>query len=97
MALIVKYGYESRNQSCTFALIENLIEEGKITYLNKEDLKEIFDKDITSDIEHSDKILDLREKIQYSTQTSLEEEEFMRLKKKVKELFDKIRKEIEKE
>lgn len=94
LALIAKEGYESRNQSCTFALITDMIEKGKIS-LTKSDLKEIFDKDVTIDLEHSNKILDLRENWQYSTKTALEEEEFLELKERVKKLFDKMRRDIE--
>lgn len=95
LAITAKEGYESRNQSCTFALIEDMIEKGKVS-LTKSDLKEIFDKDVTTDLEYSNKILDLRENWQYSTKTSLEEEEFLELKERVKKLFDKMRKDIEK-
>ena len=94
LALIAKEGYESRNQSCTFAMVEKMIDEGKIT-LSKEDLKNIFNKDVTEDLEHSSKILDIRENMQYSIKTALEQEEFISLKEKTKELFDKIRREIE--
>lgn len=93
LALIAKEGYESRSQPCTFALIESLIEEGKIS-ITKEELKEIYDKEIN--LEQSDKILDIRENMQYSTKTSLEIDEFLELKNKVKRLFDKLRKDIEK-
>lgn len=95
LALILKFGYESRNQSCTFALIEDLITQGKIN-LPKEDLKEVFDNSITDNLAHSEKILDVRERMQYSARTSLNDEEFIRLFEKTKTLFDKIRQEIEK-
>ena len=95
LALIAKEGYESRNQSCTFSLIEDMIDKNKIS-LTKLDLKEIFDKDITTDLEHSNKVLDLRENWQYSIKTDLEEEEFLELKDRVKNLFDKMRRDIEK-
>lgn len=95
LALIAKKGFESRNQSCTFALIEQMIENNEIS-LTKEELKEIFDKDVEKDIEQSNKILDLRENIQYSIKTSLEKQEFNILKERTKALFDKIRKEVEK-
>ncbi len=94
LALISKEGYESRNQTCTFALIEDMIEKGKIS-LSKEDLKEIFDKDVTDDLEHSHKILDIRENMQYSIKTALELEEFIELKEKTKKIFDKLRRDIE--
>jgi uncharacterized protein (UPF0332 family) len=95
LALIAKEGYESRNQSCTFALIEDMIENKKIS-IAQEELKEIFDRDITEDLEHSNKILDIRENMQYSVKTNLEQDEFLELKEKTKNLFDKLRKEIEK-
>ena len=94
LAVLAKHGFESRNQSCTFAFIEKLIEQMDI-YLTKEELKEIFDKDISENLEHSNKILDIRENMQYSIKTTLEEEEFSELKERTKVLFDKIRKNIE--
>lgn len=69
LAILVQRGYESRNQSCTFALIEDFINKGEVKELSIADLKNIFDKDITEDIDHSTKILDLRERMQYSTHT----------------------------
>ena len=95
LAILAQRGYESRNQSCTFALIEDFIIREEIKHLSKTDLKEIFDKDATADLAHSNKILDIRERIQYSTRTMLAEEEFQILKKRTKELFDKIRLELE--
>ena len=96
LALLIKFGYQSRNQTCTFAFVEDLIAQGKIS-LRLEELKEIFDKDVTEDIAHSEKILDIRESMQYSFKTSMEEEEFNKLLERTKLLFDKIRREIEKE
>ncbi len=93
LALLAKEGYESRNQSCTFALIESMIEKYSI---NAGDLKEIFDKDVTEDLKHSNKILDMRENMQYSVKTALEEKEFIDLKEKTKKLFNKLRRDIEK-
>ncbi len=95
LAILSLNGFESRNQSCTFAVIEDLIAKNKVKELTVEDLKEIFDKSVTEQLEHSDKILDLREEMQYSTKTTLAEQEFQHLKQKTKNLFDKIRKEIE--
>ena len=74
LALIAKKGFESRNQSCTFALIESMIENKEIS-LTLEELKEIFDKDVTEDLAHSGSILDIRENMQYSIKTALEEQE----------------------
>src|SRR3989344_3555781 len=95
LALLAKYGFESRNQSCTFAFIEDLVEKRKIT-LTKEELKEIYDSEVREDLEHSDKILDIREIMQYSIMTAIENKEYQFLLDKTKRLFDKIRMEIEK-
>ena len=89
LALLVKFGYQSRNQTCTFAFIEDLINQGKIS-LKLEELKEIFDRDITENLAHSEKILDIRENMQYSFKTSMENEEFDKLLERTKLLFDKI-------
>jgi uncharacterized protein (UPF0332 family) len=95
LALISKNGFESRNQSCTFALVEKMIDMEEIS-ITKEELKEIFDRDITEDLQHSTRILDIRENMQYSIKTELKEQEFLSLKERTKSLFDKLRKEIEK-
>ncbi len=95
LALLLKHNYQSRNQNCTFTFVEDLIHKGK-TPLTLEDLKEIFDRDVTEDLAHSEKILDIRETMQYSFKTSLEEEEFNKLLERTKSLFDKLRREVEK-
>ncbi len=59
LAILHKFGYESRNQECTFAAIEYLIEQGKIS-LEKIDLHKIFATDKHENLEEAD-IVDLRE------------------------------------
>ena len=71
-----------------------MINRGKLS-LAKEELREIFDADVTEDLEHSKMILDIRENMQYSIKTALENEEFLELKERTKKLFDKMRKDIE--
>ncbi|MEK9206851.1 MAG: hypothetical protein AAB922_00060 [Patescibacteria group bacterium] len=95
LALIAKKGFESRNQSCTFALIGQMIEDKEIS-ITKEELKEIYDKDVTENIEQSNKFMDIRENMQYSIKTALKKQEFKLLKERTKILFDKLRKEVEK-
>jgi uncharacterized protein (UPF0332 family) len=94
LALIAKEGFESRNQSCTFALVEDMIKKGKVS-LKKEELEEIYDKDIAEDLENSHRLTDIRENMQYSVKTMLEEQEFQDLKERTKILFDKLRIEVE--
>ncbi|MDP3640218.1 MAG: HEPN domain-containing protein [Nanoarchaeota archaeon] len=95
LAILAQRGYESRNQSCTFALIEDFITKRDIKLLTIADSKEIFDKNVSKNLEESEKILDIREAMQYSTKTSLEEEEFEELKRRTKAIMDKIRQELE--
>lgn len=94
LGILVAKGYESRNQSCTFAMIESMIEKKEIG-LSKKELKEIFDSDVTQELAHSDKILDIRERMQYSIQTSLEEEEYQELRTRTQGLLTKLRQEVE--
>jgi len=67
LAIIAKFGYESRNQECTFALIHKLIEDGKIQLA-----KELVDKIASFEIQHDEKTsIELREQYQYGTELSL--------------------------
>jgi len=70
LAIAAKFGYESRNQECTFALISALIEDGQI------DLEQsMLDKLATVDVsEDSQTSLEIREQYQYGTNLSLKNE-----------------------
>ncbi len=69
-----------------------MIEEGKVS-LTKEELREIYNADIN--LEESTTFLDLRERYQYNTITEMEQEEWEEFKIRVKGLFDKLRRDIE--
>jgi len=78
LAIAVKFGYESRNQTCTIALIEYLKEEGKINIdtkfidtLKQEDMEDMHNK-----------VIDLREEYTYGVEVSVEED------KKIKDLIN---------
>ena len=78
LAIAVNFGYESRNQTCTIALIEYLTEEGKINIdtkfidtLKQEDMEDMHNK-----------VIDLREEYTYGVEVSVEEE------KKIKDLIN---------
>jgi len=90
LALLSKFGYESRNQECTFALIYNLIEGKKIS-LDKKLIDKIFS------IGSEDGIIDVREKYQYGVSLSMVEELFNENFDTVKELLGKVKEEIENE
>lgn len=89
LAILCKFGYESRNQECTFATIEFLIEQGKIG-LTKEELHRIFSTDQRDKLETAD-IVELRERFQYGTETHLETEKIKTLLEQTKEFIEKIK------
>lgn len=86
LAILHKFGYESRNQECTFAAVEYLIEQGKIS-LEKSDLYNIFAADKHDNLEQMD-IVDLREKFQYGTETIYEKKKLQELLKQTKEFIE---------
>src|SRR3989338_9627192 len=62
LAILAKHGYESRNQECTMALIENLIDNKKID----EGFKEYINKIKFTAEKEEEQILPMREKYQYT-------------------------------
>lgn len=70
LAVLYYFGYESRNQECTFTAMEKLINERKID-LDAEYLISL--RNIGKTIETND-IKDLREEFQYGTKVKAEEE-----------------------
>lgn len=93
MAIISKFGYESRNQECTFALVEYLIETNKIN-LDIELVHKVHDIDLSKTHETSS-ILDLRETMQYGVSFSVEDEEFKDMIEIVKQILDQSKEIIE--
>jgi len=79
LAIAVKYGYESKNQTCTIALIENLQEQGKIS-INQKIIN--FMKYDEEENPHENSIIELREDYTYG----------INLEVKNKEQLDKIEK-----
>ena len=67
LAILYKHGYESRNQECTFAAVETLINERKID-LPIEKLQRIGTPERTETLE-SEAVIELREDAQYGTET----------------------------
>lgn len=70
LAIAAKFGYESRNQECTFALIHSLVEEGKIN-LDRMLLSRIASSDIEESRERTS--VSLREQYQYGTSLSMKD------------------------
>lgn len=95
LAISMKFGYESRNQECTIALIEMLREEGKIDI----DDKFIDTLKITKAEEmHESSIVKMREDLQYGIGIEFKrKEEFNIMVKMCKEMIEKAREIIHKE
>ena len=85
LAIAVKFGYESGNQECTFALMYSLIEDKKIDF-DKMLLDKMVLLDITKDNKENSTSIKIREEYQYGTKLSLEEN----LYKELLELSQKI-------
>lgn len=94
MAVIIKNGYESRNQECTFALINQLIDNGK-TELNKDLINEIQEFK-TEEAHENPSIINIRESKQYGVSLSIEDNTFKKLLETAKTLLDKTKEIIEK-
>ncbi len=86
LAIAAKFGYESRNQECTFALMYSLIEDNKIDFE-----EELLSKISSLDIKDTDEktIVEVREKYQYGTGLSIKDDLY-------KDLFELAKKVIEK-
>lgn len=92
LAIAAKFGYESKNQECTFALIQSLIEDRKI------DLeKELLDKIASLNMEkEKDKTsVEVREQYQYGTELSIKDNLYKELFELAKEVISKAKEIIE--
>lgn len=86
LAIAVKFGYKSKNQTCTTALVEYLKEEGKIDINNK--FIDMLKHEEMEKVQES-KIIDMREDYAYSVKISVEDETKINdLIKDCKEIID---------
>lgn len=90
LAIAVKFGYESRNQECTFSLIHSLIEDGKI------DLeKDLLNKISSLDVEDEKTSLEIREQYQYGTSLSIKDDVYKELFELAKKIISKTKEIVE--
>ncbi|MFH1209326.1 MAG: hypothetical protein V1663_00865 [archaeon] len=91
LAICEKFGYESCNQECTFALIYYLIEENRI------DLdKKLLDKIASLDVDNKEKTsIEIREQYQYGTNLSLNDNIYNELFELAKSIISKTKEIIE--
>ena len=88
LGITAKFGYESRNQECTIALIELLNEEGKIN-LSEEIIEALKTIDIG---ENGESAIRLRENFQYGTETEIDDELLLNLKDLCKMAIEQTKK-----
>jgi len=97
LAIAAKFGYESRNQECTFALIRSLIEEKKIDF-SQNTLEKISTLDIErSQTTHEQTTVEIREEYQYGTSLAIGENLYKQLLQLTQEVLEKAKEIIEDE
>ena len=85
LAVLWKYGYESRNQACTFAVMKQLIVDKKLV-VTIDELQRI--QESSSGLDET--VVDLREYYQYGTETEIEKEKLVWLQQQAKEFAWKV-------
>lgn len=86
LAIAIRFGYESRNQACTIALMNHLKEEGKVV-INTKFINLLKDADIEEIQEN--KIIEMREDYTYGIEISVKDESKIKnLIKTCKEAID---------
>ena len=88
LAIAAKFGYESGNQECTFALMHSLIEDNKIDF-EEELLNKIFSLEIKETDEKT--TTEVREKYQYGTELSIKDDLYKELFELANEVMEKTR------
>ena len=93
LAIAAKFGYESGNQECTFALVHSLIEDDKLDF-KKELLSKIASLDMEKSREKTS--IGIREQYQYGTSLSIKDDIYKQLFGLAKEVISKTKIIIEK-
>ena len=87
LAILAKYGYESKNQSCTITVILNLIKEKKLD-LDKDLVAQFDTLDIEKNITNPT-VRESRETSTYGVETKIDLQQL----RKIKELIIKVQRE----
>lgn len=88
LAILAKYGYESRNQACTITILLTLINDKKLD-LDKDLVAQFDTFDVEKSISSSPTVRERREISTYGVETSIDLQEL----KKIKELILKVQRE----
>lgn len=89
LAILAQVSYESRNQECTFALIEQLIENKKIS-ITKEEFYKIYSSEVRENADADDLVFK-RKSSQYGTGFAAMKAEIKMLKADTKSFVEKTR------
>ncbi len=92
LAIAMKFGYESHNQECTFALIAHFIEDGKIGF-DQNMLNKIATLGVEENTEET--TVKIREKYQYGTKMKLEDDIYNQLLELAQQVISKTKEIIE--
>ena len=92
LAILAKLGYDSRNQECTFAAVEDLIIKKKLD-IDTKLLKKIASFD---DVLDKDELVKLREEFQYGAETVYEQEKIRPLIDDTTKFIRIVKEEMEK-
>jgi len=84
LAILYKLGYESRNQECTIALVENLVNK-KIIKLDEEYIG------IIKNIQNKEGARDIREEMQYGSKTAMDAKRCSAFMEQAKKFVEKIK------
>lgn len=87
LAIAAEFGYDSRNQECTFVLIYSLIEGGKIEF-DKTMLNKMAALNLEEDKEN---VVTIREQYQYGTRLSIKDDLYKELFELAKEVISKTK------
>lgn len=90
LAILAKFGYESRNQECTFVVIASLVEDGKIS-LDISDLEKVSSMSDAMTQESPTSAISVREEYQYTPKVYLENNAYEQLLELAKRILDKTK------
>jgi len=92
LAIAAKFGYESRNQECTFALMRSLIEDSRIDFD-----EEMLNRIASVEVEHNNPktSVEVREQYQYGTSLSIKDDIYNELFELAQQVISKAKEIIE--
>ena len=88
LAIATKFGYESKNQTCTISLIKSLQEEGKIS-IKDEIIEFMMYEEDQKNYENS--VIELRESYTYGVDLTVKDEELNKIEKLCIEFIDTVK------